>query len=546
MIFDRIIIDTFRMRWPCAFFTIFLLNYSLSAFSQSPLNIGFESGAFNGWSAATGSCCPFNLSSSGFDSTRHKIVSGSGTDPNSLNVITQVCTGSLYSAKLGNDSTHARSEQLQYEFVVPNTPTLLLVQFAIILENHQHPQAKQPRFKYQLKNKYGTDLGCSEEFIAGESGIPYQNNGIIQYLPWSDALIDLRLYSGDTLILEFTSGDCQPGGHFGYAYVDASLIPAEISSTFCLPNGDALLSVPEGFNTSWNTGDTSSTITVPAGMYLDSYEAVIEGDYGCPISLNQTVSNILPKANFTIDDNCSLTAYFDNSSLNADTSKFNWQFGDGANSQIINPVHTYTSAGPYAVTLTAYGYNGCMDTITYEIIAGSDLSVIPELPEICTQDQSVFTATGYSTFSHQFTYEWTIGTFNTSDQSFTNYFNESGQFPLSLTVTDEYECSYTYQSLIDVKEKVECDTENDFYIPNAFTPDGNGINDTWGVVTDQNNSSQFLTLHDRWGKLIFSSDIKGAQWDGKLPSNSLAPEGVYIYTFQIGTRLEKGTLLLYR
>ena len=66
-----------------------------------------------------------------------------------------------------------------------------------------------------------------------------------------------------------------------------------------------------------------------------------------------------------------------------------------------------------------------------------------------------------------------------------------------------------------------------FYIPNAFTPNGDGLNDTFGVigegVIDYN-----IQIYDRWGKLIFQSNGSNAEWDGTF-ENKVVPTGVYVY-----------------
>jgi gliding motility-associated-like protein len=73
------------------------------------------------------------------------------------------------------------------------------------------------------------------------------------------------------------------------------------------------------------------------------------------------------------------------------------------------------------------------------------------------------------------------------------------------------------------------------YIPNAFTPDGNGRNDVfmpygYGIKEDMYK----MEIFDRWGELIFNSTEFRKGWDGKVKgSDVIAQDGVYIYKITI-------------
>jgi gliding motility-associated-like protein len=87
------------------------------------------------------------------------------------------------------------------------------------------------------------------------------------------------------------------------------------------------------------------------------------------------------------------------------------------------------------------------------------------------------------------------------------------------------------------------------YIPNAFTPNGDGINDTFGVKGV--DIGQFeLVIYDRWGAEIFSTSNPNVQWDGKYKGHD-AEGGVYAYKFTAmgigkGETEKSGTVTLVR
>lgn len=65
------------------------------------------------------------------------------------------------------------------------------------------------------------------------------------------------------------------------------------------------------------------------------------------------------------------------------------------------------------------------------------------------------------------------------------------------------------------------------YIPNAFTPNGDGQNDTFGA-TGAGLTEYSIQIFNRLGELIFESNDIKTQWDGNY-HNELVPKGIYVY-----------------
>jgi gliding motility-associated-like protein len=94
--------------------------------------------------------------------------------------------------------------------------------------------------------------------------------------------------------------------------------------------------------------------------------------------------------------------------------------------------------------------------------------------------------------------------------------------------------------------------EFNFYIPNAFTPDGDGVNDTFQAYYNGSNISHFtMEVYDRWGGRIFRSENILVGWDGKKNGKE-CPGGVYVYkiVFSLdgvpGSQERVGTVMLIR
>jgi gliding motility-associated-like protein len=86
----------------------------------------------------------------------------------------------------------------------------------------------------------------------------------------------------------------------------------------------------------------------------------------------------------------------------------------------------------------------------------------------------------------------------------------------------------------------EFDLRN-FQPANVFTPNGDGVNDTFRIPNwppdDCQNEFLKIEIYNRWGKLVFQSDRKDFEWDGKG-----YPSGVYYYTIFFTNSNFKGTV----
>jgi gliding motility-associated-like protein len=71
-------------------------------------------------------------------------------------------------------------------------------------------------------------------------------------------------------------------------------------------------------------------------------------------------------------------------------------------------------------------------------------------------------------------------------------------------------------------------SQNHFYIPNAFSPNGDGINDTLYVSASAGVLYYQMMIWDRWGELVYSSYDIGTGWDGRY-KGTMVPTGGYVY-----------------
>jgi gliding motility-associated-like protein len=79
-----------------------------------------------------------------------------------------------------------------------------------------------------------------------------------------------------------------------------------------------------------------------------------------------------------------------------------------------------------------------------------------------------------------------------------------------------------------------CDEHHTFFIPNVFSPNGDGINDVFSISAHEAIEIQNLdiSIFDRWGNLIFLSHEKAFAWDGRFKNEDLMP-AVFVYLLEV-------------
>lgn len=349
---------------------IILLVLSVQVHAQSSCtNSDFEAGTLSGWQGRIGGCCPITTSSSGIVSGRHTIMSGSGTDPNTCDMVHVVSPGGLYSARLGNEDTGSESETLSYSITVTPSSSLFIYKYAVVLQDPGHDPADQPRFQVRVLNAAGAliDPVCGQYVVVASDGLTgfqtcLNSSGDVRYRDWTTVGLNLSSYLGQTLTIEFATGDCALDGHFGYAYVDAYCSPLQIGATYCSSSFAAQLTAPIGFSYLWNTGETTQTILVTSPTAGLNYTCLLTSVTGCTVTISTVLQLEDPTASFNITNTCFNNAIFDDTTVLTNASlldSYLWDFGDGTTSNIQNPTHSFPGTGTYPVRFTTFNAFGC-------------------------------------------------------------------------------------------------------------------------------------------------------------------------------------------
>lgn len=231
----------------------------------------------------------------------------------------------------------------------------------------------------------------------------------------------------------------------------------------------------------------------------------------------------------SVFNGCSpLVVEFENSTTDGVT--WHWTFGNGASSMEESPSMTFQNPGLYDVQLHAISEFGCENTQHYDDmieafeVPVASFSFDPDNDIIYEVDIQFNDASVGAT-----QYNWEFGDGYTSEEiSPLHHFNRGGVFEVTLEVMNDYGCISAYSKSVNI--------DNTFYIfvPNSFTPDGDGVNDVFKPVISSKEEikSYRFDVINRWGELIFTTDDPDMAWTGNVRDGEYFTHND-LFTFQI-------------
>lgn len=295
-------------------------------------------------------------------------------------------------------------------------------------------------------------------------------------------------------------------------YFEVSSIPVNINTSFnedriCESEFPVTLMADTGFTSSvWSTGETADSITVDSsGTYW------VVSNLACDLQVDTFVITALDPGEFTVDLGtdtlfCTNDAWSFVLDATDDFDTYDWSTGAHTPSIEIN------AGGVYSVVVT----NICgswSDTIN--ILSGSLLEK-PDLGDdlmLCAEQG--IPEVMLSAAEQNCDYTWS-----------------NGATGASITVSDPGDyiltCLNNCGSETDTISVLSC---NNIFMPNAFSPNGDGINDVFMPVTYPALKLISFSVYNRWGELLFYTQDRTAGWDGTFKNASM-PVGSYTYVVQ--------------
>lgn len=223
-----------------------------------------------------------------------------------------------------------------------------------------------------------------------------------------------------------------------------------------------------------------------------------------------------------------------------------WDFGDVASSNnsstLQNPTHSYVDSGWYDVKLVVQSTATCIDSITipnFIHVLEPPVAEFSASPTTTSITNPLISFTNQSQFSTSWI--WNFGdvssAYNSSSAKNTAHsYTLDGTYTIWLVSSNGY-CSdsINHSVIINPVPPVIPEIPYSFYIPNAFSPNGEGTNEIFIPLGEGIDSSYYeMCIFDRWGELIFDTKDILTGWNGKRNnSGSTLPSGIYVYLFKV-------------
>ena len=206
-----------------------------------------------------------------------------------------------------------------------------------------------------------------------------------------------------------------------------------------------------------------------------------------------------------------------------------WTFGDGSSGPGCGTVtHWYQDPGSYSVTLTVTTPEGCTDALFRPgliLVEPAPLADFQFSPNPGTELNN--TVWFFNDDPHAVAYAWTVngelfGTASTVQYTFNNVIGD--EYEVCLRVEDRYGCVDSVCQIVPI-------VITTIFVPNAFTPDGDGVNDVFRpIFMDVDPTQHELQIFDRWGQLVWRTTDPNEGWDGRhRDGGPVLPQGVYVW-----------------
>ena len=295
--------------------------------------------------------------------------------------------------------------------------------------------------------------------------------------------------------------------------VDHVTLQAFSDTVICQGDGAQLYTTGDGLHFAWTPAANFNDATLPNPIAVTNsttnYQVTATIGH-CTATDNVTVRTVpYPIANAGNDTS---VCYNLSAQLHANivASSFNWTPGGSlSNPLILDPVASPRQTTAYVLTVT--DTLGCPKPVRDTVI----VIVLPRVNAFAGNDTAVvigqplhFHATG------GINYLWSppsaLDNVNISDPTAT-YDGSVDSIRYKVMVSDEKNCLDS--AFINVKI---FKTNPQIFVPTAFTPNGDGVNDLFRPIGVGIKSIEYFRVYNRWGELVFSTTINGQGWDGRI------------------------------
>lgn len=313
-------------------------------------------------------------------------------------------------------------------------------------------------------------------------------------------------------------------------------------------------------NYAWNFGDsTLSLLKDPQHTYSKpgKYTITLTATHvnQCVSTATKTINLFPAPPDFSIYPSDSIFCIpklitFGITGIQDTAYKYRWELSDGQSFTGPSPVLDLKKIGRFDLKVSLVSPNGCKSEKTFKNkiinleapVASFDLlnnKLTLRSPDLAVNNKSI----------RANSYQWDFGDGKGSTLANPGHaYLAEGSYIVQLIAIHQNGCADTAQNQLIVG------IATDFFMPNLFTPNGDGNNDFFKPEGIEGSLGQYsFSIFDRWGTLVFLSTEQNQGWDGNLSktTNKTVQEGVYIYVIRFITeegieKIVKGSVTLVR
>ncbi|MBK8500525.1 MAG: gliding motility-associated C-terminal domain-containing protein [Flavobacteriales bacterium] len=294
----------------------------------------------------------------------------------------------------------------------------------------------------------------------------------------------------------------------------------------------------------WQFGDgTISTLDRPIHHYdVGTFDVTLNIEAcGETLSLTQpalvTVTGLQPVAHISHPDSVCQRAIVPFTNTSEQCSEYSWRFGNGAYSAQEVPPYAYPAPGEYDLTFVAI--EGCItDSIHSHItVLPSALASFRTNSDPCDEQLRLI-----NTSIDGGTWYWEFGDGDTTHvRDPWHTYTSMDAFTITLISDRGTMCADTAQQTLYAGYGI---IPVAWFIPNAFTPNGDGINDELRIKGPEVCASPVMSIFDKWGEPVWEGDATSG-WDGTV-NGTPVPDGPYVYVLNGKFSRTHGYIMLLR
>jgi gliding motility-associated-like protein len=316
-------------------------------------------------------------------------------------------------------------------------------------------------------------------------------------------------------------------------------------ASLCLPNANAVFTnqstIADGTASTlsyyWDFGDpasgtvNNSTGKNPSHTYVSNaafnVNLKVTSLAGCVHDTTIVLNTIHkePIASFNVNPNEVCVGdpfqFTDNTNQQGGTgTQWNWNMGDGNNRTGSSINYTYAAAGTYTVSLFTLNNWGCRSTTYSQPMTVHPYPLVDAGPDRLVLEGGQITLQPVVS-GNDLSFVWTPLQYFVSSNTILNpTIKGVDDIRYLLTVTARGGCADTSSVFIKVLKTPA--------IPNAFSPNGDGIHDKWEIQYLDTYIGCTIDVYNRYGQLIYHSDGYATPWDGTIKGKPV-PIGTYYY-----------------